>query len=120
MRHAARGTLRAVVTAAVISALAGCSYKLAVPPPPPAEWPPHPLPHGTWQEFCRPSVTPPLLDTIAVVLLGSLAYIERDSAGGKASIILVGASLPVAASGVYGYGSAVACRRYHNWMQAPP
>jgi hypothetical protein len=112
--------LRALLTVAVVGALAGCSFKLAAPPPPPSEWPPRPLPHGTMQEFCRPYFTPPFLDTAAVLLLGSLAYLERNSAGGKASIILIGASLPVGVSAVYGYGSAVACRRYQRWVLTPP
>jgi hypothetical protein len=111
-------TLRALQTFAVLGALAGCSFKLAKPPPPPDEWPPHPIPPGAREERCTPSLLPPVFDTAAVVLLGGLAFIERNSSG-RGSLILLGAALPVGASAVYGYGSAVACRRYLRWI-APP
>src|SRR5262245_36999328 len=96
---------------ALLLALAGCSFRVAVRPPAPSEWPApgHPV---SAPERCTPALTPPVLDTIAMVLLLGLAYVERDAGSRWTPIALGVAAIPAGVSAGYGYVVATECRRY--------
>jgi hypothetical protein len=108
----------AIAVATLALAPAGCSFRLAVPPPAPGEWPRPGQPHGP-QERCTPSVVPPLLDTTATAVLLGAAYAETRFPSRWPPITLGVASIPVAISAVYGYIVAVECRRYQRLFLEP-
>ena len=91
----------------------GCSFRVVRPPPPPEEWPSAPK-HGSPEARCTDSLFPPAADTTAVVVLDSVAFIERNAQSRPTPIILALSSIPVAISAIYGYIVVAECRRYHR------
>jgi hypothetical protein len=110
------GPKLAVALAAL--ALGGCSFRIAVPPPPPSEWP-SPGKHGDRAERCTPWLLPPVADTAIALLLGALAYVERTAPNRLAPIGLAAGSASVATSAVYGYVVVTECRRYQRLFATP-
>jgi hypothetical protein len=110
-----RGTL---ICAVALAATAGCSFKLAKPPPPPSTWPPAPA--RPWDaERCQTSMVPPISDTLAFAGLNTVAILERHAASEITPLAFALVSIPVAVSAIYGYISASECRRYQRRFDPP-
>ncbi|HVU50273.1 MAG TPA: hypothetical protein VHL80_06285 [Polyangia bacterium] len=56
----------------------GCSFGWVKPPPRHEDWPDPVLPDSS-EGRCTVSLGPPVLDTLAFGILGTLGYIERDA-----------------------------------------
>jgi len=59
-------------------ASSGCSFIIMRPPPRHEDWPDPVLPDSS-ETRCTATLGPPVIDTIAVGMLGTLAYVERDA-----------------------------------------
>lgn len=108
-----------VACALLAVASGGCSLKLVRRPPPPSEWPTPGSARPDVEGQCTTSLAPPVLDTVAAVLLFSAAIYETRWNNTWAPYILAGAGLPVAVSAGYGYGVVTQCRRYRRLVDAP-
>jgi hypothetical protein len=111
---------RALLLPVLLSLAAGaCSFRFAVPPPPPSEWPR--AGHTDVQrERCTASVVPPVLDTAATGALATAAILERDVRASWVPITLGVVALAPAISAVYGYIVSAECRHYERQFEAPP
>jgi hypothetical protein len=109
---------RALVIVCLATVIGGCSFRFAMPPPPPSEWPPTPK-RGSPEARCTSSVFPPVVDTSAAALLVSLAILERNAQSRPTPFVLGIAAIPVLAGAIYGYVVTAECRRYQKMFEAP-
>src|SRR5215471_7553945 len=105
------GLKLAIPVALAALAIGGCSFRVVLPPPPPSDWPTVPR-RGSPEARCTSSPLPPAADTGVALLLGGLAFVERNAQSQIAPIILAAASIPVLASAIYGYIVTTECRHY--------
>jgi hypothetical protein len=75
-RRPARGAL--ALGLALSLASSGCSFMIMKPPPRHEDWPNPVLPDSS-ESRCTASLGPPVLDTVALGMLGTLGFIERNA-----------------------------------------
>jgi hypothetical protein len=107
-----------LAAALVALALGGCSFRLALPPPPPSEWP-SASKHVDSMERCTPWLFPPIADTAIALLFGSLVYLERNASTPLVPVGLAVTTVAIGTSAGYGYIVATECRRYQRLFATP-